>query len=63
MNIQYLNHPPYPNRWMIALIQQGSVSDLGSSEPGCQEDDEALLIQPLFRGGGGINGGARMCPL
>ena len=23
MNIQYLNHPPYPNRWMITLIQQG----------------------------------------
>ena len=39
MNIQYLNHPPYPDRWMITLIQQGSVWDLGSSEPGCQEDD------------------------
>ena len=23
MNIQYLNHPPYHNRWMITLIQQG----------------------------------------
>ena len=23
MNIQYLNHPPYPNRWMITLIQKG----------------------------------------
>ena len=23
MNIQYLNHPPDPNRWMITLIQQG----------------------------------------
>ena len=23
MNIQYLNLPPYPNRWMIWLIQQG----------------------------------------
>ena len=23
MNMQYLNHPPYPNRWMITLIQQG----------------------------------------
>ena len=23
MNIQYLNHLPYPNRWMITLIQQG----------------------------------------
>ena len=23
MNIKYLNHPPYPNRWMICLIQQG----------------------------------------
>ena len=38
MNIKYLNHPPYPNRWMITLIQQGSVCDLESSEPGCQED-------------------------
>ena len=28
MNIQYINHPPYPNRWMITLIQQGSVWDL-----------------------------------
>ena len=44
MNIQYLNHPPYPNRWMIALIQQGSVSDLESSEPGCQEDAIPYLI-------------------
>ena len=25
MNIQYLDHSPYPNRWMITLIQQGSV--------------------------------------
>ena len=23
MNIQYLNLPPYPNRWMVWLIQQG----------------------------------------
>ena len=23
MNIQYLNLPPYPNRWMVCLIQQG----------------------------------------
>ena len=38
MNIQYLNHPPYLNSWMITLIQQGSVCDLESSEPGCQED-------------------------
>ena len=37
MNIQYLNQPPYPNRWMITLIQKGSVCDLESSEPGCQE--------------------------
>ena len=25
MNIQYLNLPPYPNRWMVWLIQQGLV--------------------------------------
>ena len=23
MNIQYLNLSPYPNRWMVWLIQQG----------------------------------------
>ena len=23
MNIQYLNLPPYPNRWMVWPIQQG----------------------------------------
>ena len=23
MNIKYLDHPPYPNRLMITLIQQG----------------------------------------
>ena len=23
MNIHYLNFPPYPNRWMVWLIQQG----------------------------------------
>ena len=23
MNIQYLNLPPYPSRWMVWLIQQG----------------------------------------
>ena len=23
INIQYLNPPPYPNRWIIILIQQG----------------------------------------
>ena len=44
MNIQYLNHPPCPNRWMITLIQQGSVCDLESSEPGCQEDDQTQLL-------------------
>ena len=47
MIIQYLNHPPYPNRWMITLIQQGSVCDLKSSEPGCQEDgsmDQGILF-------------------
>ena len=45
MNIQYLNHPPYPNRWMITLIQQGSVCDLERSEPGFQED---VYIIPLI---------------
>ena len=28
---------------MITLIQQGSVCDLESSEPGCQEDGNGLL--------------------
>ena len=30
MNIQSLNHPPYPNRWMITLIRQGSGGGGGS---------------------------------
>ena len=30
MNIQYLNLPPYPNRWMVWLIQQGAVSRLAA---------------------------------
>ena len=47
MKIKYLNHPPYPNRWMITLIQQGSVCDLESSEPGCQEDASRLLSTQL----------------
>ena len=42
----------YPNRWMITLIQQGSVCDLESSEPGCQEDAltrnvNKTCLQPL----------------
>ena len=48
MNIQYLNHPPYPNRWMITLIQQGSVCDLESSEPGCQEDEVILFCRKKY---------------
>ena len=55
MNIQYRNHPPYPNRWMITLIQQGSVCDLESSEPGCQEDGptershNVYVLRPVAR--------------
>ena len=31
MNIQYLNLPPYPNRWMVWLIQHGlAVSRLAT---------------------------------
>ena len=46
LNIQYLNHPPHPNRWMITLIQQGSVCDLEGSEPCCQEDAILQLTSP-----------------
>ena len=31
MNIQYLNLPPYPNRWMVWLIQQGWPDGLAVS--------------------------------
>ena len=32
---------------MITLIQQGSVCDLESSEPGCQEDAFYYKLYPL----------------
>ena len=38
MNIQYLNLPPYPNRWMVWLIQQGLAWRPRSVKSCCQED-------------------------
>ena len=39
MNIQYLNLPPYPNRWMVWLIQQGLAWRPRCVKTCCQEDD------------------------
>ena len=39
MNIQYLNHPPYPNRWMVWLIQQGLAWRPRCVKTCCQEDE------------------------
>ena len=42
MNIQYLNLPPYPNRWMVWLIQQGLAWRPRCVKTCCQEDDYLL---------------------
>ena len=39
MNIQYLNLPPYPNRWMVWLIQQGLAWRPRCVMTCCQEDE------------------------
>ena len=44
MNIQYLNLPPYPNRWMVWLIQQGLAWRPRCVKTCCQEDAETGLI-------------------
>ena len=38
MNIQYINLPPYPNRWMVWLIQQGLAWRPRCVKICCQED-------------------------
>ena len=38
INIQYLNLPPYPNRWMVWLIQQGLAWRPRCVKTCCQED-------------------------
>ena len=43
MNIQYLNLPPYPNRWMVWLIQQGLAWRPRCVKTCCQEDGDAGL--------------------
>ena len=43
MNIQYLNLPPYPDRWMVWLIQQGLAWRPRCVKTCCQEDDINLL--------------------
>ena len=40
MNIQYLNLPPYPNRWMVWLIQQGLAWRPRCVKTCCQEDGQ-----------------------
>ena len=42
MNIQYLNFPPYPNRWMVWLIQQGLAWRPRCVKTCCQEDDHTI---------------------
>ena len=43
MNIQYLNLPPYPNRWMVWLIQQGLAWRPRCVKTCCQEDEFTRL--------------------
>ena len=38
MSFQYLNLPPYPNRWMVWLIQQGLAWQPRCVKTCCQED-------------------------
>ena len=45
MNIQYLNLPPYPNRWMVWLIQQGLAWRPRCVKTCCQEDATKWHIQ------------------
>ena len=42
MNIQYPNLPPYPNRWMVWLIQQGLAWRPRCVKTCCQEDAKWL---------------------
>ena len=44
INIQYLNLPPYPNRWMVWLIQQGLAWRPRCVKTCCQEDVLVLLL-------------------
>ena len=43
MNIQYLNLPPYQNRWMVWLIQQGLAWRPRCVKTCCQEDAIVVL--------------------
>ena len=44
MNIQYLNLPPYPNRWMVLLIQQGLAWRPRCVKTCCQEDEYGVFM-------------------
>ena len=44
MNIQYLNLPPYPNRWMVWLIQQGLAWRPRCVKTCCQEDEISKIV-------------------
>ena len=48
MNIQYLNLPPYPNRWMVWLIQQGLAWRPRCVKTCCQEDGNKTLYSTIF---------------
>ena len=49
MNIQYLNLPPYPNRWMVWLIQQGLAWRPRCVKTCCQEDGNDHLSDIVIR--------------
>ena len=48
MNIQYLNLPSYPNRWMVWLIQQGLAWRPRCVKTCCQEDGSTQRVALLF---------------
>ena len=58
MNIQYLNLPPYPNRWMVWLIQQGLAWRPRCVKTCCQEDvfspSDVTAFHRMKNGGGGV---------
>ena len=48
MNIQYLNLPPYPKRWMVWLIQQGLAWRPRCVKTCCQEDGFTKQVMKCY---------------
>ena len=48
INIHYLNLPPYPNRWMVWLIQSGLAWRPRCVKTCCQEDELTCMWSLLY---------------